>query len=50
VAASVVVSSGYGILDNAAKEAVQQWEFAPALDNGSPVQGHAKAKIVFRLT
>ena len=48
--ASVVTSSGYGELDEAAVETVQQWRFVPArYENGGPLRSRTTLSVVFRL-
>ena len=43
-------SSGWSVLDQAAREAVKNWRFHPAQRNGVAVAGRAEVPIVFRLT
>ena len=45
----IVGSSGYAELDEAARRAIQEWRFRPALQNGSPVAAWATLPIVFDL-
>ena len=42
-------SSGNSQLDQAAVHAVYQWSFAPAKQNGTPVQARATVPVTFRL-
>jgi TonB family protein len=42
-------SSGYPLLDEAAKQAVQQWRHTPAMRKGAPVTRWAKQPISFNL-
>lgn len=46
---TVVKSSGYSRLDNAAASHVQQWRFSPAKKNGKAVSGTVIVPISFRL-
>jgi len=48
-AIKVAQSSGHDVLDDAAKDAVNGWTFAPATQAGSPVEGFVMVPIVFRL-
>lgn len=48
-AVTVVKSSGYSRLDNAATSHVQQWRFSPAQKNGRAVSGTVIVPISFRL-
>jgi len=43
-------SSGYGILDEAAADAVRFWRFEPAVRFGRPVRSNLEVPILFRLT
>ncbi len=43
-------SSGYGVLDEAAKAAVQRWTFVPAQRGGKPEAGWVTVPINFNLT
>lgn len=45
----VASSSGYAVLDEAAKQAVQQWRFVPLKRNGQPVRVVVEQAIAFRL-
>lgn len=45
----IMSSSGYDELDQAARQAVQEWRFSPALQNGSPVAAWATLPVVFDL-
>lgn len=42
-------SSGFGILDRAARDAVGRWRFTPATRSGRPVPGVALVPVVFAL-
>lgn len=42
-------SSGFAILDNAAREAVSNWRFLPALQGGQPAQGRVNIPVEFHL-
>jgi periplasmic protein TonB len=42
-------SSGHGILDRAAQDAVAQWVFQPATEGGEAVPGAARVPIRFRI-
>lgn len=42
-------SSGSGLLDGAAVEAVERWRFRPARRGGAPVEGRVLVPITFRL-
>jgi protein TonB len=48
-AAEVVESSGFDILDNAAREAVARWQFQPATRDGRPTSGRIDVPVEFRL-
>ncbi len=48
-AVQIETSSGYPILDNAAKQAVRTWRYKPALKNGVPVVCYVKVPVRFRL-
>ena len=48
-AVQIVESSGYGQLDAAARAAVQQWKFEPAVRDGQPVDWTARLPVRFRL-
>ncbi len=45
----VIRSSGYGILDRAAVQALQKWRFSPALRNGIAVSWWVEVPVVFNL-
>jgi len=45
----VAESSGYRILDRAARDAVRFWTFQPALEDGSPDAAWVRQRIEFRL-
>lgn len=45
----VETSSGYPILDNAAKQSVKAWRYKPALKGGTPVICYIKVPVRFRL-
>lgn len=42
-------SSGHGILDRAAQDAVAKWRFTPATEGGEAVPGAARVPIRFRI-
>jgi protein TonB len=48
-AAEVSESSGHGILDRAARDAVAGWRFRPALRDGQPVEQDLEVPVRFRL-
>ena len=45
----VIKSAGYESFDNNAKEAVKQWHFNPAIQNGIPVSSYIKIPVKFTL-
>lgn len=45
----IVISSGYEILDRAARDAIKTWRFRPALKNGLPVICYEEIPVRFRL-
>lgn len=45
----IINSSGYEILDRAARDAIKTWRFKPALKNGSPVICYEEIPVRFRL-
>lgn len=45
----VLESSGHGILDRAAQDAVAKWIFQPATEDGEAVPGAARVPIRFRI-
>ncbi|MEQ8195486.1 MAG: TonB family protein [Rhodospirillales bacterium] len=47
---TVIESSGYSVLDEAARAAVMKWKFMPATRAGIPVGANLDVPIVFRLT
>lgn len=49
VGAEVAQSSGHPILDAAARRAVLNWRFRPALEAGRPVEAHLRSTVRFRL-
>lgn len=49
IAIDIARSSGYGVLDEAAVEAVRQWRFVPARRNGVAVADRVAVPITFRL-
>lgn len=49
IAIDIARSSGYGVLDEAAVEAVRQWRFVPARRNGVAVEDRVAVPITFRL-
>ena len=46
---TVEQSSGHGILDRAAMEAVRQWLFSPATEDNKPVAMWVSVPITFEL-
>jgi periplasmic protein TonB len=42
-------SSGFVLLDRAAREAVSAWHFLPAVRNGAPVASDMPMRVVFQL-
>jgi len=49
VAANVQESSGYGLLDRAALDAIKRWRFEPAERDGRPVEATVAVPVVFTL-
>ena len=47
---SILESSGYPRLDNAAREAVLGWRFSPATRGGEPVEDRVVHLVTFRIT
>lgn len=45
----IIKSSGFWVLDEEAAGTVKKWNFAPMLENGSPVQGWVQVPIRFKL-
>ncbi len=45
----IVSSSGFPALDRAAQEAVQRWQFSPALRNNTPIESWVTVPIQFTL-
>lgn len=45
----IASSSGFPALDRAAQEAVQRWEFSPALRNNVPIESWVVVPIQFTL-
>jgi protein TonB len=45
----VAASSGYRLLDHAARDAVQTWHFLPAVRDGTPVAAELPLRIVFEI-
>jgi periplasmic protein TonB len=45
----VTESSGFPLLDRAAREAVETWHFLPAERNGAPVAGDLPLRVHFSL-
>ena len=43
----VVNSSGYVLLDSAARDAVMRWRFLPAVKDGQPVASEMRMSFVF---
>ncbi len=48
-ATKIAQSSGYKVLDVAAREAVAAWQFKPATRGGYPVTGRIDVPVEFRL-
>jgi protein TonB len=46
---SIVKSSGFSLLDQAAVSAVRRWTFVPATALGVPISSHPTVPIRFRL-
>ncbi|MGE5547002.1 MAG: energy transducer TonB [Solirubrobacterales bacterium] len=46
---AIKVSSGIGILDTAARDAVSRWRFSPALDAGRPIEAALDVPVRFSL-
>ncbi|MDX2493578.1 MAG: energy transducer TonB [Desulfuromusa sp.] len=46
---SILASSGYRSLDNAARKAINRWQFKPALSSGVSVDSQVKIPITFSL-
>ena len=46
----VIQSSGYSSLDDAAAQAISQWRFIPATENGEPVVQALQTQWTYRLT
>ena len=49
VEVSVVQSSGFARLDQAAMDAIRRWVFKPAVQNSQPVRSWTKVQVTFRL-
>jgi protein TonB len=45
----VLKSSGYGVLDRAAREAVLNWRFLPAVKDGEPIPFNMPLRVTFQL-
>lgn len=45
----IEASSGDGLLDEAAEEAVRSWQFVPARRDGLPVSARSRVPVVFQL-
>ena len=45
----VYSSSGFGVLDRAARDAVARWRFRPKLDAGEPIASRTLIRVRFRL-
>jgi protein TonB len=48
-AVDVARSSGFNLLDRAAREAVQTWRFVPAVRDGQPVPSNMSLRVNFQL-
>ncbi len=48
-AVDVERSSGYPLLDRAARSAVETWRFVPAVENGQPIPSTMTLRIAFEL-
>ena len=48
-AVGVYSSSGFGVLDRAARDAVARWRFRPRLDAGEPIASRTLIRVRFRL-
>lgn len=49
LAVDIAQSSGYALLDNAARDAVLKWHFLPAVRDGQPVPFDMALRVVFHL-
>ncbi|MBS7792847.1 energy transducer TonB [Roseococcus sp. SDR] len=49
ITVTVARSSGSPMLDAAARRAVQEWRFRPAMRDGEPVPGTIRTSVHFRL-
>lgn len=45
----VITSSGFELLDMAARDAVQRWQFVPAQQNGQAIAAEVRVPVMFRL-
>ena len=45
----IAQSSGYSLLDHAARDAVTTWKFVPAVQNGQPIPSSIPLRIEFDL-
>lgn len=45
----VISSSGFELLDSAARDAVQRWQFVPAQQNGQAIAAEVRVPVMFRL-
>lgn len=45
----VYVSSGFSVLDRAARDAVARWRFRPKMDAGQPISARTLIRVRFRL-
>jgi len=45
----IAKSSGFTLLDEAARNAVRQWRFVPARRGGEPIESWVGVPVVFRL-
>ena len=49
LAVEIVESSGYEVLDEAARKAIREWRFAAATRAGEPVAGRLEHRVSFRI-
>lgn len=45
----IIQSSGYKIMDDAAVQAVKQWQYLPATENGNPIDWTLRISVPFKL-